>query len=178
MSDPVLLGSRRLARGRAIVVARDYLLAGPGRWMVREVVRHPGSVVVVPWDGEAVTLVEQYRHPAGRRVLEVPAGKLDVPGEAPEDAARRECIEEVGLDPGRLTPLHDCLASPGYTDEFSHLYLAEDLAPVAPDPQGVEEEQAATVRLTAPEVAAGLASGRFDDAKTIICLTALLERLR
>lgn len=171
------LGTRRVARSSFLVLERDHVLAGDGRWIVRATVRHRGSVVVIPWDGDAVFMVRQYRHAAGRPILELPAGKLDVAGEPPEDAARRECIEEVGMEPGALRRVHGCYLSPGFTDEYSHVFLADRLRPVSAAPQGVEEEAADIVRLTRDEVAEGLRRSRFEDAKTIVGLYALLDHL-
>ena len=171
------LGGRRLNDGGAFALHRDYLLAPSGELLVREVIRHPGSVVVVPWTGSAVALVEQYRHPVGREILELPAGKLDIDGETPEAAASRECIEEVGLAPGSLTRIHRAYASPGYSDEVMHVFLAEDLDEVATDPQGFEERHARIVWLDGTEVSDGLRDGRFEDAKTILGLQSLLRDL-
>jgi ADP-ribose pyrophosphatase len=173
----VRLGSRLVARTGFLVLRRDYLLTPEGEWTVREVVRHPRSVVAVPWDGSSVAMVRQYRHAAGRPLLELPAGKLDVTGESPEASARRECIEEVGLDPARLTRVQGCFLSPGFTDEFSHIYLAEDLTAVPADPQGLEEQRAEVVRLAPEEVRDGLRTGAFEDATTIIGLYALLDHI-
>ena len=172
-----MLGSRRMAQSRFLTLERNYLIDQTGRWTIREVVRHPGSVVVIPWNGRAVALIEQYRHAAGRRVLELPAGKLDGAGETPEETARRECIEEAGLDPGTLVRVHACFTSPGFTDEYSHIFLAGDLTPVEAEPQGIEEEQADIVWMTADEVRHALETGSFEDATTIIGLYALLDRL-
>ncbi len=174
---PVGIGHRRVARVRFLTLERHYLVGPTGRWMVRVLVRHPGSVVVIPWNGDAVALIEQYRLAAGHRVRELPAGKLDVPGETPRETARRECIEEAGLDPGKITLVQSCFTSPGFTDEYSYVYLAEDLVQVAGDPQGMEEEQADIVWMTATEVADGLRSGAFEDATTIVGLYALLAGL-
>jgi len=171
------LGFRRVAQARFLTLERDYLLDPSGRWTIREVVRHPGSVVVIPWNGRAVALIEQYRHAAGRRVLELPAGKLDIAGEDPEDTARRECIEEAGLAPGTLTRLHGCFTSPGFTDEYSHIFLAGELTQVEADPQGIEEEQAEILWMTADEIRNALDTDLFEDATTIVGLYALLDRL-
>ena len=171
------LGGRRLTRTRYLTLERDYLVDLSGQVIRRESIRHPGSVVVIPWDGESVVMLDQYRHPLGRVVRELPAGKLDVAGEPPETTARRECVEEVGLEPARLTRLLGIHTSPGYTDEYTHLYLAEGLAPVAADPQGFEEHHAQIVRLSLDEVRSGLKAGAFDDAKTVVGLYALLSRL-
>ena len=179
MAGPGLrrLGSRRVARTRFLALERDYLVDTTGLWTVRDVVRHPGSVVVIPWNGKAVALIEQYRHAAGRSVRELPAGKLDVAGEVPEETARRESIEEVGLKPGKLTRVHGCFTSPGFTDEYTHVFLAEDLDRVGSDPQGIEEEQADIVWMTPAEVDAGLHTDVFEDATTILGLYALLAHL-
>ena len=178
MTGPERLGSRRISRTQFLTVERDYLVEAPHRWSVREVVRHPGSVVVAPWDGERVVLIRQYRHAAGRPLLELPAGKVDVSGESPEETARRECVEEVGLDPGRLLFLHGCFLSPGFTDEYCRIYLATDLTPEAPRPHGFEEESATVTRLAPGEVKRRLDDAGFENAATIIGLYALLDHLR
>ena len=93
--------------GRTISVGRYEYETPSGASMVREIVHHMGSVSVVPWTGSRVVLLRQYRAPVGDWIYEIPAGKRDVPGEDPIDTARRECIEEVGLSPDRLTLLHE-----------------------------------------------------------------------
>lgn len=172
-----LLGSRRVARTSFLTVERVYHLAPAGGWTRRDVVRHPGSVVVVPWDGARFHFILQFRVPVGRPVLEFPAGKLDVAGEPPTEAARRELAEEIGLAAGRLTLLHTVLPSPGFTDEVGHVYLAEDLSPVAADPQGSEEAAAETLALDAAEVARRLRGGEIEDATTLVGAYAALARL-
>jgi ADP-ribose pyrophosphatase len=172
-----LLGSRRVARTSFLTVDRTYRLGPSGTWTRRDVVRHPGSVVVVPWDGVRFHFIRQFRAPVGHPVLEFPAGKLDVPGEAPARTAARELAEEMGLAAGRLTPLHTAYPSPGFTDELSHIYLAEDLSPVALDPQGLEEGAAERVALSAPDVRRLLRSGEIEDATTLIGAYAALARV-
>jgi len=176
-ADPfALLGSRRVARLTFLTVDREYRMGEKG-WMARDVVRHPGSVVIVPWDGERILFIRQYRTPVARAVLELPAGKLDVPGEPPEATAMREAVEEIGRRPGALSLLHTVLASPGFTDERSWIYLAEDLEVVSASPQGVEEESAQVIGLTLAEVATALADGTLEDATTLIGVYAALDRL-
>jgi ADP-ribose pyrophosphatase len=113
----------------------------------------------------------------GAPLLELPAGKLDVDGEPPEQSAIRECIEEIGLRPGRLALIHMAYVSPGFTDELSHIYLAEDLEPAPLDPQGAEEAAGEHVALTVEQVEAGLYDGSIVDATTLIGLYALLRHL-
>lgn len=176
MADFPKVGVRRVARVGFLTLERAYHLT-PDGWTVRDVVRHPGSVVVIPWDGERVHLLRQHRPAVGTELLELPAGKLDVPGEDPAAAARRECVEEVGLEPGRLTLLHTCFTSPGFTDERSSIYLAEELIPRSADPQGPEERAATVVSLTVGEIDAALRANAIHDATTLVGLQALLRTL-
>lgn len=148
-----------------------------GATMLREVVHaHDGSVVVLPYTGEEVVLLRQFRAPVDAVLYELPAGKRDVPGEDPAETARRECIEEVGLSPGRVTLLHTFYNSPGYSDERSWLYLAEDLTPVAARPQGPEESEAEIVHIALERAMELVATGEIQDAKTIIGLYAVSRR--
>lgn len=172
-----LLGLRYVARGVFISLERVYFLGDAGAWTAREVIRHPGSAAVVLWDGERVHLVRQHRAAVGGELLELPAGKLDVVGEPPEATARRECVEELGLEPGRLSLLHSGFTSPGFCDELTRIYLGEDVRPAPIAPQGPEEAAAQVIALTLDEVAAALAAGEFRDAKTILGLCSLLRRL-
>lgn len=172
-----LLGKRFVARGQFIALERAYYLADGGRWVAREVIRHPGSAAVVLWDGRRVHLVRQHRAAVGGSLLELPAGKLDVAGEPPHLAARRECVEELGLQPGRLTLLHIGYTSPGFTDELTWIYLGEDLTAAPAAPQGPEEAAAEVVSLSLDEVVSALEDGDVRDAKTILGLCSLLRRL-
>ncbi|TQK70901.1 MULTISPECIES: NUDIX domain-containing protein [unclassified Nocardioides] len=96
----------------------------------RLVLEHPGAAVVLAIDDEdRVLCLKQYRHPAQSRLVELPAGVIDHPGEDPEDVARRELREEAALAAERWTHLLSTLSSPGYSAERIHYYLAEGLAP-------------------------------------------------
>lgn len=172
-----LLGWRRLARGRFLTFESSYHLAADGAWTARDLVHHPGSAVVVPWDGERVHFISQYRAPVGKAVLELPAGKLDVAGEPPAITAARECAEELGLKPAKVTLLHRCYTSPGFTDEISWIYLAEELEVIDAEPQGVEEIAATRVSMTLDEAEDALEAGIIEDAKTILGVYALRKRL-
>jgi 8-oxo-dGTP pyrophosphatase MutT (NUDIX family) len=166
--------TRRIAfQGRVLTVAVDTVAgrAGPLR---REVVLHPGAVVLCPVLDGTVLLVEQHRHPAGETLLELPAGTLE-PGEAPEAAARRECREETGHAPGRLTPLGALFAAPGYSSELLHVFLAEELAPDPLPPD--EDEGIAVVRLPLAEAVRRAGQGEFRDAKTVAGLFLAAVRL-
>ena len=141
--DYRVLGTETVYDGRVITLVMDTVAMPGGGDSVREVVRHPGAVAVVALTdaGEAV-LLRQYRHPVGEHMWEVPAGLLDVDGEAPVDAARRELAEEVQLAADRWSLLTTHHPSPGFCDEKVLLYLAEGLSEVArPDGFVVEHEE-------------------------------------
>jgi ADP-ribose pyrophosphatase len=164
--------------GPGVTVGRYEYETPAGGSMIREIVHaHEGSVVVLPFTGTHVVLLRQFRAAVDAVIFESPAGKRDVPGEDPADTARRECIEEAGFEPGRLTLLHRFYNTPGYSDEESWLYLAEELTAVPADPQGPEEVAAEVVELTVPEALRLVDGGQIKDAKTIIGLYALSRRL-
>jgi 8-oxo-dGTP pyrophosphatase MutT (NUDIX family) len=102
----------------------------------REVVEHPGAVVMFPWDGERIWLVRQPREIVGEELLELPAGKLN--GVAPLETAQRELREEIGKSASGWKFLTKFYASPGFTDEEIHAYLATDLTD---DPLEAEENE-------------------------------------
>jgi ADP-ribose pyrophosphatase len=157
----------------------DLEIEGPGGdRFTRHAVRHPGAVMVVPVeaDGEHVLLVRQYRAACDRELLEVPAGKRDEPGEAPEATARRELEEEIGVRAGRLVELCECYMSPGFTDEYAHMYCALDLETVGRN-AATDEEAAMTVeRIALQDVDELIATRGLVDAKSIVALL-LTQRL-
>jgi ADP-ribose pyrophosphatase len=159
------------------IVRRHYLAPG-GRAARRDVIHHPGAVAVVPVIDDDVVLISQQRVAIDRDLLEIPAGKCDVPGEDPEATAIRECVEEVGYRPNRLTLLKAFFTAPGFTDEFIWLYLAEALEPVESRPHGIEEERAEVVRMPIAEAVRRVRDGDILDAKTLIGLMALEQERR
>jgi 8-oxo-dGTP pyrophosphatase MutT (NUDIX family) len=145
--------------------------APDGERHLRSVVRHPGAVVEVPVVDDDAILVRQFRAAVGRSLLEVPAGKRDVAGEAPEATAARELEEEIGQSPGRLRKLAEFYNSPGFCDEYTHLFCATELSAL-PEPRGVTaEEQAMTIeRVPLAATAELIAAGELIDAKSIVGL--------
>jgi ADP-ribose pyrophosphatase len=171
------VGEELLHSGHVIDLYRCRFRAPDGTEIDRDVVRHPGAVSVVPLhDDGRVVLVRQFRAPLGRELIEIPAGKRDVAGEPPEVTARRELVEEVGLEAGRLEHLATFHNSVGFSDEESHVFLGTDLRPVAHDRQGVEEEHMEVLEVHLEDVAAMIAAGEITDAKTVIGLLATIER--
>lgn len=146
-----------------------------GRTAVREIVRHSGATAVVPVRDGAVLLVRQNRHAVGDDLLEIPAGKLDVVGESPEDCAERELWEETGFRATSMEPVGVFYASPGFTDEAFHLFVATGLVADGPPPEHDDGEPIASEWLDLADAVAAVSDGRIRDAKTAlgIALVAL-----
>ena len=153
---------------------------GPaGETFERDIVRHPGAVSIVPVDVDrSVLMVRQYRAAIDADLLEIPAGKRDVEGEPPEETARRELEEEVGMRAGRLQKLAEFYNSPGFSDEHSWVFLAQDLEASAISAHSPEEQAMTVERVVLDEVPILIASGRLVDAKSIIGLCLAREVLR
>lgn len=136
---PEVVASRIVHRGRVVTVRVDDVRLPDGQIVVREVVDHPGAVVIAALDGHGdVTLVRQYRHAVGRWLLELPAGTLE-PGEEPLQTAIRELREEAGLVAGRWDQLGMFFSSPGFLREEMHAFLARDLESVTAEPESDED---------------------------------------
>ncbi|MFT4126701.1 MAG: NUDIX hydrolase [Gordonia sp. (in: high G+C Gram-positive bacteria)] len=130
--DFAVRGSQTIYSGAILALRIDDVAMPGGRVATREVVEHFGAVGIVAADPQGrIAMVRQYRHPLGRRLLELPAGLLDHADEDPLAAARRELAEETDLAADRWRVLADLALSPGFTDEALRLYLAEDLADLA-----------------------------------------------
>jgi ADP-ribose pyrophosphatase len=166
MPDPSVLSSETVYRGRLFNVELDTIAMDGGVTAYREIIRHPGAVCMVPVTNEGKLLfVTQYRHAAGTRLLELPAGTLEK-GEAPADAVVRELQEEVGQFPKRVVPLGGFYVAPGYTTEYIHLFVCSDLE--ASVLAGDEDEDIEIETLTAADALAAIESGRICDAKSVI----------
>lgn len=132
------LASDSVYRGGFFEVFKDRVRRPDGKAAVREYIRHPGAVMMVPLlDENTVVLVRQFRYPLRRHFIEVPAGKMEA-GEDPLATAKRELIEECGYEAAswrHLTTLHPCI---GYSDERIELYLARDLRHIGAGPEDGE----------------------------------------
>jgi ADP-ribose pyrophosphatase len=165
------LGETELLRGPVISVGLARFEAPDGTRFERQIVHHPGAVVVVPvTDRRTVLMVRQFRAAVGADLLEVPAGKRDVTGETPEATAHRELVEEVGWAPGRLDLLARFYNSPGFCDELTHLFLARDLAPATLAPAGIEEGHMSVEEIALDDAPGLIAGGSIIDAKSIVGL--------
>ena len=151
--------------GVIVKVDLDEALLPNGRTAKREVVDHPGGVVVLPLnDDGTVTVVRQYRYPFSQVLTEIPAGKLD-PGEEPRAGALRELKEEVGAQAGELIDLGEIYPSPGFCREVLYLYLARGLTygDCCPD----EDEFLEMSRIPFDRLAEQVMSGEIRDGKTV-----------
>ena len=119
--------SEEVWSGRIATVRNDRFRHADGEVVEREVVSHPGAVAVVAHDGEHLWLVRQPREAVEDYLLELPAGKLDEEGEDALATAKRELAEEIGKGAKTWTHLTTFYASPGFSDEEIHVYLATDL---------------------------------------------------
>lgn len=169
--------SERLIHGGYVIDLYEVGVTAPdGSKLSRDVIRHPGAVSVVAVEAGAVLLVRQYRVAVDEQLWEIPAGKLDLPGEDPAACAHRELLEETGMTAGELHHLVSAYLSPGYSDELHHIYLATGLTPAdgGARPDGAEEHFMVAAPVPLAEVPAMIADGRIRDAKTIMgCLLAL-----
>ncbi len=166
MTDhPELTDSEVVFDGRLFDLRLDRLRMPGGHTFRREMVYHPGAVCMIPVDRDGrLLLVEQYRHGARTRLLEIPAGTLE-PGENPAETAARELREEVGMRAGQVESLGGFWIAPSYATEYIHLFLCTGLTP---DPlPGDDDEDIEVVRLTRDEAVAAVDGGRIIDAKAI-----------
>ena len=156
--------SERKFTGRIVSVDEDTALSPSGRTVRREVVVHPGGVVVVPLDGEGkIILVRQFRYPFHEVMTELPAGKNE-PGEDHAVGAARELSEEVGAE-GTLIDLGTLVSSPGFCTEVLNLYLGVDLT--FGEPHTDPDEFLELVRVTCDEAEEMILSGEIRDSKTV-----------
>ena len=175
MSDtPEFIDSKRVFEGRVFSVTVDTVRERDQTY-VREVVHHSGSAVILPaFDDGTIALVRQYRHPAVKYLLELPAGTLN-DKERPEDGAVRELEEELGVRAGKLEKLSEFFVSPGFCEEKMWLYLATDLTETK---QRLEDDEfIEIVRVPIERALQMITDGEIEDAKTIIGLMLAAPRL-
>ncbi|WP_295034468.1 NUDIX hydrolase [uncultured Microbacterium sp.] len=177
--SPEVLESREVYRGAVWGIREDRVRYGDGE-IVRQYLDHTGAAAVVAVDEERrVLLIQQYRHPIRQRDWELPAGLLDVAGEDPMDAARRELAEEADLTAEGWEPLVSTYTTPGSNSEIIHIYLATGLSPAAESFARTDEE--ADIRLAwvpLDEATDGVLAGRLRNGILAVGVLAAERRLR
>ena len=173
-SSPQIIDSQKVFEGKVFKVTVDTIREGSVTYQ-RDVVHHSGSAVILPvFSDGSVALVRQYRHPAVKYLLEIPAGTLER-GETPEEGAARELEEELGYVAGRLEKLSEFFVSPGFLEEKMWLYLATDLTQTK---QRLEDDELIEpVRIPIRQALEMITDGEIEDAKTIIGLLLAAPRI-
>jgi ADP-ribose pyrophosphatase len=170
-----LLARTTIHKGRIIELEIDVVKLPTGHTVDMEIVRHPGSVVLLPIpEPGRIILIRQYRYTIDRWIWELPAGSLK-PGEDPDAAAARECEEEIGLVPGRITRLRGYYPTPGFCDEVMIYYRCEELRAPGPDStaQKDEDEDIEPRTFTVDEARELVGSGEIVDLKTLAGLSLI-----
>jgi ADP-ribose pyrophosphatase len=183
------ISSKVVFRGLIFNVVSDVVEEPGGVRAQREIIRHPGSIVVLALDDDEaeaeaghssrrpprLLLERQYRYAAGQRLWELPAGRID-PGESRLAAAKRELVEETGFTARKWQPALSFYASPGFLDEVMHVFLARGLEKGKAQPEEDERIQVRFFPLS--QVIRMALSGRIPDAKTLASIFWLEKKLR
>ncbi|HXL22771.1 MAG TPA: NUDIX hydrolase [Candidatus Dormibacteraeota bacterium] len=160
-----ILSSETIYDGAIFGVRRDQVLEPGGLRTTREVITHPGSVVVLPLlpDGR-ILLIRQYRHATRQYLWELVAGRIDA-GESPREAAAREMIEETGYRVKKLKIFLDVFPTPGFLEERMYILLAEGLTPGQARPE--DDEKITAKAFSRAQIESMIRTGKLRDAKTI-----------
>lgn len=165
-----VLGHRNAYDGRVLALHVDEVEEPGGVRATREVVRHRGSVAMLAVSADdRVVLVRQYRYAVDEALWELPAGRLDA-GETPEQGARRELLEEVGLEAETVEPLAVFYTTPGFCDELMHVFRATSLRQVPPQPEADERIEPRWFGLD--EALSMIERGEIKEGKTLVALLA------
>jgi ADP-ribose pyrophosphatase len=170
MNEPVLLKAARFTVNAMTMIDKN------GNEIMREVIRHPGAVVLLPiLDDGSVVMIDNYRRSVDQTLLELPAGTIEI-GEPPDLTAPRELIEETGYRSNRLTKVHEFYSCPGICDELMHLFVATEL--IAGDPEREATEQIENRIVPREEIQTLIKNGSIRDAKSLIGLYWYLSQDR
>src|SRR5687768_6270097 len=174
LMSPKTIASETIYKGKVFDIRIDEIREGAVEYK-REIVVHKGSAVIVPvFDDGTVALVRQYRHAAGKYLLEICAGTLNA-GEDPEVGAIRELEEEIGVKAAKLEKITEFYVSPGFLTEKMFVFLATDLSEVG---QKLEDDELLTIeRHTFPDLFSMIRRGEIEDAKSIAGLILAGVRL-
>ena len=169
----IKINSKLLHRGKHFSFLQDEVELPDGKRTKRDIVAHPGAVAIVPvMDDGRIVLVRQYRYAAGRELLEIPAGTLEV-GEPVDDCAYRELREETGYSASSIKKVISCYMAPGYSSEVIHYYVARGLTPVGSELDPDEFIEVETYSLK--DILSMIKDNTIIDAKTV---TGILTTFR
>lgn len=167
------LSEEKIFAGRVISLYHQKVELPNGKTSTREIVKHPGAVAVIPITDEGkIVLVEQYRKAMERSILEIPAGKLEA-GEEPLITAKRELEEETGYEASEWTHIQSFYTSPGFADEYIHVFVATGLKKLENSAELDEDEFVEIFELTLDECLTELQKGSIHDAKTCYAIQYL-----
>ena len=170
------ISSEPVFDGVLLHVMKDEVELPNGHKSVREWIKHPGAAAIIPLlPDNQIILVRQFRYPVGQVTLEVPAGKLDKPGEDPVECAKRELSEETGYTAGKYWKLTTIATTVGFSDEYIHLYAASDLTPGKIHPDSDEFINVVKIPLTA--ALQMVETGKIFDAKSAISILLLAKQV-
>jgi ADP-ribose pyrophosphatase len=173
MPNPERLTHQRVFSGRVFDVDRDRVRMTNGREVTVDVVRHPRSVVLLPVpEPGRIILVRQFRYAVNRLLWELPAGSVD-PGEQPEEAARRECHEEIGKLPSTVVRLAALLPTPGYCDEEMLFFRCSGLEDPEQSAAVDEDEDIEARTFTLGDARDMVRHGEIVDMKTVVGLALI-----
>jgi len=173
MPEPETLGTERIFQGKVFTVERDRVRLPNGREVALDLVRHPRSVVLLPMpEPNHLILIRQYRHAIKRFLWELPAGSVDE-GEEPDQAAVRECHEEIGQVPATVVRLASLFPTPGFCDEEMVFYRLSGLTTPAEAAQVDEDEDIEPKTFALRDVREMIRRGEIVDMKTVAGLTLL-----
>lgn len=173
MAREKTISSQLIYDGRAVKLRVDTVRMPGGRETSREIVEHGACVAIIAVDADDnVLLVNQFRKPVEKELLEIPAGGIE-PGEEAVATVRRELREETGYLPRKVERLGGFYSTPGYCSEYLYLYLASDLVPSSLDAEDTEDIE--LVRVPISQIPGLVTSGSICDAKSIAGLLIFLK---
>lgn len=160
------INTTSIYEGKVVDLQVDEVSLPNGKTAKRELIKHPGAVAVIPITKDnKIVLVEQFRKPLEKSLVEIPAGKVEI-GEAPEVTARRELEEETGYTTNELSFVTSFYTSPGFADELMHIYITDELEKMDTQPESDEDEFVEVLELTLEEAKELVEQERIHDAKT------------
>jgi ADP-ribose pyrophosphatase len=163
-----IIGTKKVYEGRVFNVRLDQIRLPNRRLIQADIIEHHNSVAIIPVDYDGnVWFVRQYRYPAEKNLLELPAGVMDE-NETPVQSAQRELREETGMAAERLTLLGEFYLAPGYSTEYMHVFLAEDLRPSPLSPN--VDEFIDLEKISYDQILHMINNGDIYDAKSLAAL--------